>query len=110
MKIMWFCIPVLRPLGCEVKSPLDIVQNKNDTDTVVYTSAHFQPCAESFDQAHYRFVGPSAKPAAVGIKDADRSPYRGAGKKTTPPVGAAFSLCQGFSKVLIGRRLCSLRL
>ena len=51
----------LRPLGYEVKSPLDIVQNKNDTDTIVYTSEKFQPCAESFDQAHYRFVGPSVK-------------------------------------------------
>ena len=38
----------LRPLGYEVKSPLDIVQNRNDTDTIVYTSARFQPCAESF--------------------------------------------------------------
>ena len=51
----------LRPLGYAVKSPLDIVQNKNDTDTVVYTSERFQPCAESFDKAHYRFVGPSVK-------------------------------------------------
>ena len=52
----------LKPLGYEVKNPLDIVQNSNDTDTVVYTSARFQPCAESFDPAHYRFVGPSVKP------------------------------------------------
>ena len=52
----------LRPLGYEVKSPLDIVQNKNDTDTIVYTSARFQPCPESFDKAHYRFVGPSVRP------------------------------------------------
>ncbi|MBQ6927451.1 MAG: glycosyl transferase [Oscillospiraceae bacterium] len=51
----------LRPLGYEVKSPLDIVQNKNDTDTIVYTSESFQPCAESFDKAHYRFVGPSVR-------------------------------------------------
>ena len=49
----------LRPLGYRVKSALDIVQNSNDTDTVVYTSARFQPCAETFDPAHYRFVGPS---------------------------------------------------
>jgi len=52
----------LRPLGYTVKSPLDIVQNKNDTDTIVYTSERFQPCAESFDKTHYRFVGPSVKP------------------------------------------------
>ena len=49
----------LRPLGYEVKSALEIVQNSNDTDTIVYTSRRFQPCAETFDAAHYRFVGPS---------------------------------------------------
>ena len=49
----------LRPLGYEVKSALEIVQNSNDTDTIVYTSERFQPCAETFDTAHYRFVGPS---------------------------------------------------
>ena len=53
----------LRPLGYQVKSALDIVQNGNDTDTVVYTSARFQPCAETFDKTHYRFVGPSVQAA-----------------------------------------------
>ncbi|MBO5556550.1 MAG: glycosyl transferase, partial [Oscillospiraceae bacterium] len=52
----------LRSMGYQVKSALDIVQNKNDTDTIVYTSARFQPCAETFDPVHYRFVGPSVKP------------------------------------------------
>lgn len=52
----------LRPLGYHVKSALDIVQNKNDTNTIVYTSARFQPCAETFDAAHYCFMGPSVKP------------------------------------------------
>ena len=59
----------LRKMGYRVKSSLDIVQNKNDTDTIVYTSARFQPCAETFDPAHYRFVGPSVKktdPASRG--------------------------------------------
>ena len=58
----------LRPLGYAVKSPLDIVQNTNDTDTIVYTSERFQPCAESFDKAHYRFVGPSVKAVAPAQK------------------------------------------
>ena len=58
----------LRPLGYAVKSPLDIVQNTNDTDTIVYTSERFQPCAESFDKAHYRFVGPSVKAVAPARK------------------------------------------
>ncbi len=52
----------LRPLGYRVKSALDLVRNQNDTNTIVYTSARFQPCAETFDAAHYRFVGPSVKP------------------------------------------------
>ena len=51
----------LRPLGYTVKSALDIVQNKADDDTIVYTSERFQPCAETFDRAHYRFVGPSVR-------------------------------------------------
>ena len=51
----------LEPLGYHVKSALDIVQNKNDTDTIVYTSGTFQPFAETFDGAHYRFVGPSVR-------------------------------------------------
>lgn len=62
----------LRPLGYEVKSPLDIVQNGNDTNTVVYTSARFQPCAESFDAAHYRFVGPSVRAVPPARKEGRR--------------------------------------
>lgn len=56
----------LDPLGYHVKSALDIVQNKNDTDTIVYTSARFQPFAETFDAAHYRFVGPSVRGVPLG--------------------------------------------
>ncbi|MDO4405425.1 MAG: glycosyltransferase, partial [Atopobiaceae bacterium] len=62
----------LRPLGYHVKSALDIIQNKEHDDTIVYTSAHFQPCAESFDPAHYRFVGPSLRP----VKPADKTGER----------------------------------
>lgn len=62
----------LRPLGYAVKNPLDIIQNRNDTDTVVYTSARFQPCAESFDQAHYRFVGPSVKDTPIKRQEGQR--------------------------------------
>ena len=62
----------LRPLGYKVKSPLEIVQNRNDTDTIVYTSARFQPCAESFDKAHYRFVGPSVKDTPIARQEGQR--------------------------------------
>ena len=48
----------LEPYGYHVKNPLSLVQNDNSTDTVVYASRRFQPCAESFSD-HYTFVGPS---------------------------------------------------
>ena len=51
----------LRSFGYHVKKALDIVQNKPDDNTIVYTSRTFQPCAESFDEVHYRFVGPSVR-------------------------------------------------
>ena len=62
----------LRPLGYHVKSALEIVQNKNDTDTIVYTSARFQPCSETFDPVHYRFVGPSVRETEILPKDPGR--------------------------------------
>ena len=58
----------LDPLGYHVKSALDIVQNKNDTDTIVYTSERFQPFSETFDAAHYRFVGPSVRSVPLGAR------------------------------------------
>ena len=51
----------LRPLGYHVKSALDVVRNKPDDYTIVYTSRTLQPCAETFDEEHYRFVGPSVR-------------------------------------------------
>jgi len=51
----------LRPLGYDIKSALDIVSNKPDDNTIVYTSRAFQPCSETFDEEHYRFVGPSVR-------------------------------------------------
>lgn len=48
----------LEPYGFHVKNVFSLIQNDNDTDTVVYTSRRFQPCADSFSE-HYAFVGPS---------------------------------------------------
>lgn len=48
----------LESYGYHVKGVLSLVQSDNDTDSVVYTSRRFQPCAESFSN-HYAFVGPS---------------------------------------------------
>ena len=52
----------LQDKGYPVKSVLDIIQNDNNTDTIVYTSPEFQPCAETFSEK-YVFVGPSIRPA-----------------------------------------------
>ncbi|MBR3330882.1 MAG: glucosyltransferase [Mogibacterium sp.] len=51
----------LREKGYPVKSLLDIVQNDNDTNTIVYTSKYFQPCSETFSD-RYHFIGPSIRP------------------------------------------------
>ena len=59
----------LRPLGYHVKSALDIVSNKPEDNTIVYTSRTFQPCSETFDEGHYRFVGPSVRDVGTVIND-----------------------------------------
>ena len=51
-------LKALEPYGYHVKSAMQLVQNDNNTDTIVYTSRSFQPYAESFSD-HYAFVGPS---------------------------------------------------
>ena len=38
----------LREKGYPVKGFLEIVQNDNETNTIVYTSKYFQPCSETF--------------------------------------------------------------
>lgn len=48
----------LKPYGYNVRSALSLVQSDNNTDSIVYTSKHFQPYVESFSK-HYAFVGPS---------------------------------------------------
>ena len=52
----------LRGRGYPVNNVLDIIQNDDRTDTVVYTSPEFQPCADTFSDK-YAFVGPSIRPA-----------------------------------------------
>jgi len=55
---------LLRSHGYEVNSFISIVQNDNDTDTIVYTSKEFQPMAETFSDK-YTFVGPSIRQTAA---------------------------------------------
>ena len=57
----------LRDKGYPVKSVLDIIQNDDNTHTVVYTSSQFQPCAETFSDK-YAFVGPSIRQAENEIQ------------------------------------------
>ena len=57
----------LQDKGYPVKSVLDIIQNDDNTHTVVYTSPEFQPCSETFSNK-YAFVGPSIRPAECEIE------------------------------------------
>ncbi|MFC7686526.1 macrolide family glycosyltransferase [Ureibacillus sp. GCM10028918] len=51
-------IKLLKDHGYEVKNFLSLIQNDNETDTIVYTSKEFQPMHETFSD-RYTFVGPS---------------------------------------------------
>ena len=65
----------LRDKGYPVKSILDIVQNDNDTNTIVYTSKFFQPRSDTFSD-RYHFIGPSIRPVTEPIeKTADKTVY-----------------------------------
>ncbi|MCI2255774.1 glucosyltransferase [Domibacillus sp. PGB-M46] len=51
---------LLRDYGYEADSFISIIQNDNETDTIVYTTKEFQPLAETFSD-RYAFVGPSIR-------------------------------------------------
>ena len=51
----------LQAKGYPINNILDIIQNDDNTHTVVYTSPEFQPCADTFSDK-YAFVGPSIRP------------------------------------------------
>lgn len=57
----------LQDKGYPIKSVLDIIQNDDNTHTVVYTSPEFQPCSDTFSDK-YAFVGPSIRPATSEIE------------------------------------------
>ena len=56
----------LKDRGYPINNILDILQNDNDTDTIVYTSPEFQPFSETFSDK-YAFVGPSIRPTTEDI-------------------------------------------
>lgn len=65
----------LREKGYPVKNLLEIVQNDNDTNTIVYTSKYFQPRSETFS-GRYHFIGPSIRPITKSVsKTADKTVY-----------------------------------
>lgn len=65
----------LQDKGYPVKSIMEIVTNDNETNTIVYTSKYFQPCAESFSDK-YHFIGPSIRPVEKAMeKTADKTVY-----------------------------------
>ena len=64
-------LKTLEPYGYHVKNTLSLVQNDNNTDSIVYTSENFQPYSESFSD-HYKFVGPSVFSKVLPNKAKDR--------------------------------------
>lgn len=72
----------LQDKGYPIKSVLDIIQNDDNTNTIVYTSAEFQPCSDTFSDK-YTFVGPSIRPATSEIqKTKDKLVYISMGTVT----------------------------
>lgn len=57
----------LKEKGYPVEGVLSIVQNDNETDTIVYTSPQFQPFSETFSDK-YAFVGPSVRTLDYEVK------------------------------------------
>ena len=65
----------LQEKGYPVKGLLDIVQNDTETNTIVYTSKLFQPCADTFSEK-YHFIGPSIRPLVENYeKKAEKTIY-----------------------------------
>lgn len=65
----------LQEKGYPVKGILDIVQNDNETNTIVYTSKYFQPCSDTFS-GRYHFIGPSIRPITKPVeKTAEKTVY-----------------------------------
>lgn len=57
----------LQRVGYPIKNFLQLISNDRDTETIVYTSPEFQPCAESFSEK-YSFVGPLVIPPETSFR------------------------------------------
>lgn len=62
----------LREKGYRVKNFLDIIQNDNNTNTIVYTSKYFQPCSDTFS-LRYHFIGPSIRKIESPIEKTNKT-------------------------------------
>jgi MGT family glycosyltransferase len=62
---------LLKTNGYKVKNFVSIIQNDNDTNTIVYTSKEFQPLSETFSDK-YAFVGPSIMDVEAEESKGDR--------------------------------------
>lgn len=51
---------LLKDCGYQVDNFVSIIQNDNETDTIVYTTKEFQPLVETFSDK-YAFIGPSIR-------------------------------------------------
>ncbi|MBQ8638083.1 MAG: glucosyltransferase [Lachnospiraceae bacterium] len=54
----------LRQNGYQIENFVSIIQNDNETNTIVYTSSRFQPMAETFSK-RYLFAGPSVAETSI---------------------------------------------
>lgn len=63
-------IKMLQNKGYPVKNIISIIQNDNDTETIVYTSPEFQPFAETFSEK-YTFIGPSIRKSENKVEKPD---------------------------------------
>jgi MGT family glycosyltransferase len=64
-------IKKLQAKGYPVKNVFSVVQNDNDTNTIVYTSPEFQPYSDTFSDK-YTFVGPSVRVLDYEVKRPQR--------------------------------------
>lgn len=64
-------IKMLQKKGYPVKNIISIIQNDNDTETIVYISPEFQPFAETFSEK-YTFVGPSIRQSEAEVEKTDK--------------------------------------
>lgn len=80
----------LQDKGYPITNILSIIQNDNDTNTIVYTSKEFQPCAETFSDK-YSFVGPS-------IRETDKLVKKNANKLIYISLGTVNNMMTDFYK------------